>query len=456
MTQTPTNAPTKGLTLQMDRLFSLPYSCTNRGENNEIKTTTFGGFLRGRLSGQALKRGAREMQHEYLTENHKGIRATNLVPTIKRIWAEMGAAIPLTPTQELILKSNLTAIGTAGEAKGKMEKNALVFASLKEIREIARLLRENPQDLAALCTAQTFKLADKLKALGEEKGTKVPKIKILTSDEKEHKGNIPCDYDDPETLEKIWDSLTASGSFSLKETEAEIKALSSKSDAVTQRDSAAKKIIEVFTSHNFGPDIAISGRMNAGNHNANVDSTCMYSHAISIGIHDVEEDYFTAKDESEEKDDNGAAIIGRNEGSSHTYYAFVNLDINALWKTLKPQGFTKEEFIGLVTEFLECSILSLPKARQSTMFGRTLPHYSRITLKPDARVFSRAEAFVKPVYGSETGVVSEAIARLKAHDNVEKAYGTFNYILNETIEGGEGSLFDIKGKLAAELTALID
>jgi CRISPR system Cascade subunit CasC len=448
----------KQLNLQIHRLFSLPFSCVNRGENNEIKTTMFGGQLRGRISGQALKRAVREMLHENLRSEEKAIRTTNLIPAISKIWEEDGSSFTPSEAEADALKSNLTAIGTAGEAKGKAEKSAPLFIGFGELRKITEHLKANPEELKALCVAQSFKLSDAIKNLAAEKGENAPKsIKILTQEGKPHRGgNIPSSYDTPEKLEEIYEMLK-SGPFTLDETEAQLKALG-KSEASKFLKEASNNILQILASNAHGPDVAINGRMNAGNQSASVDSTCMFAHAISIGVHDIEEDFFSVMDECEVKEHNGAGLIGRNEGASLTYYGFANLDIRSLYENLNGnQKYKKDEVINLILSFVEASILSLPKARQSTMFGRTLPHYVRVTVKPDAQVFSNAEAFVKPVFGSEeTGAEEEAIKRLEKHKETEKAFGTNNYILDETIQKEHGSLVELKSKLKALLESELD
>jgi CRISPR/Cas system-associated protein Cas7 (RAMP superfamily) len=180
--------------------------------------------------------------------------------------------------------------------------------------------------------------------------------------------------------------------------------------------------------------------MNAGCGDASVDSTSMFSHAITVGVHEVEEDYFVAKDESEKKTHNGGGMIDHTEGSSGTYYTFVNLDVASLYEKLTSQGYTKEEVIDLVLVFAKNSILSLPKAKQSTMFGRTLPHYARVTLKPDALVFMRSNPFVKPTYGSDEGMAEETIARLKEYDKEEEAFGIDNFLVKQEISKEGGSM----------------
>lgn len=448
----------KNLNLQAQRLFSLPYSCVNRGENNEVKTTVFGGYLHTRISAQSMKRASRETTNETLRADERAIRTSDIIPTITRFWEESAEAFPLSTAEAAALRSNLTAIGTSGGAKGRAEKPAPLFLGFGEIRKITEYLQKNPEELKALCVAQSFKLSDQIKKLAEEKGEKVPKIDILTKDEKQHKGNIPSCYDTPDKLEEIY-AILKNGKFTLEETEPELKTLATKSDASRLLDKASKGILAILTSNAHGPDVAINGRMNAGSTAASVESTCMFAHAISIGIHDVEEDFFSVMDESEAKikEHNGSALIGRNEGASATYYGFANLDITALYKNLHgEQGYSKEAVIDLVLSFMESATLSLPKARQTTMFGRTLPHYVRITVKPDARVFSSAEVFVKPIYGSENGSDEEAIERLESHRDVEKAYGTDNYLLDETIRKGKGSLADIKAKIKTLLEAELD
>lgn len=427
------------LNLSIDRIVSLPASCANRGRYNEIKTTEFGGWLRARLSGQSLKRAVREAVNSKLENVDCGIRATNVVPTIKRMWEEEYKESPSwTPEEEDALRSNITAIITKGGNSDSLEKNAMIFLGNRELLAIARLLHDTPSYVTSLSSTELFDLKEAVKKHCESSDIKFKKFNITTADGKDKPTIklVPTKYKDqvPSIAESLNSSTEDAKVFVLDETEEQLKALAKSSDSKKSREAAEEAITKLLLDNHFGPDVAINGRMSAGNKRLGVDSACQFSHAISLCAHEVEEDFFSAKDESEITDHRGAGIIGTGELGSHTYYAFSNLDISDVYEKLFSQGYDKNYIINLVLEYMEAAALALPSARQSTMFGKTLPHYVRITLRDNAQVFSRADAFVDVAkVEEEGGVIKDAVDRLRAHDEVEKAFGVENYLLKEEI-----------------------
>jgi len=457
------NTPT--YTIEIERIFSMPFSCMNRGRNNEIKTTTFGGYSRVRISGQALKRAAREHINENVEDaikNTRGIRTNNVMPLLEKRWEETGQEIQLDEAQKTAVKLRISGI-MSGTNKGDGElKASVTFLGLREIEEIADFLASDKEKLTTFATSESYKWSDALKTLKEEEGETIPKkLKVLPRDASETSKNlntIPIRYEAKTLLEffqmkdkartkKIEEAEKEENKkeeetlkkkdiiFRLEETTEELNKEQKKSASKKVIGEIEKAIVDIIKKGVFGPDIAINGRMSANAKIKPVDSKCMFSHAISVDIADTDDDFFVVKDDVDDREEKGGSHLGDNEGVAATMYGYANLNVTETWKELSEQGFTKEQIENLILLFVEGCARALPKARQSTMFGRTLPHYIRITINNHANVFCKADAFVHPIRGGEKSVSEEAIERLQASKESEEAFGIKNM---DRIEIGKG------------------
>ena len=157
-----------------------------------------------------------------------------------------------------------------------------------------------------------------------------------------------------------------------------------------------------------GLEIALFGRMVAGDTSLNLDACCQVAHAISTHRVSNEFDYYTAVDdlhaEDEERTDSGAGHIGSTEFNSSTLYRYATIAVHDLFEK------TGQETSEAVKDFVEAFICSMPTGKQNAFANRTLPDAVLVTLRNDQPV-NFAGAFENPVKSSE-GYVNASKQRL--------------------------------------------
>ena len=166
-----------------------------------------------------------------------------------------------------------------------------------------------------------------------------------------------------------------------------------------------EQVIEVVQS-NQALDIALFGRMMAGETNLNEEASSQVAHAISTHGVQTEYDYFTALDDLK-TDSSGSAMIGTVEFNSSTLYRYANLSLHDLRRQLT-QDF---DLLGAVELYIDSFINSLPTGKQNTFANQTMPSYVLVTLRED-RPISLVGAFEEAVE-SQTGYTKESIIKLK-------------------------------------------
>ena len=147
-----------------------------------------------------------------------------------------------------------------------------------------------------------------------------------------------------------------------------------------------------------GFEIALFGRMVAGDTSLNLDACCQVAHAISTHKVSNEFDYFTAIDdlhaEDEERTDSGAGHIGTTEFNSSTLYRYATIAVHDLYEK------TGDETPEAVKSFVEAFICSMPTGKQNSFANRTVPDAVLVTVRDDQPV-NFAGAFENPVKSSE-------------------------------------------------------
>ncbi|MGF0103837.1 type I-E CRISPR-associated protein Cas7/Cse4/CasC [Ligilactobacillus ruminis] len=172
-------------------------------------------------------------------------------------------------------------------------------------------------------------------------------------------------------------------------------------------DNFDKKEVKKVITSDKSLDMALFGRMVADDPELNVDASAQVAHAISTHEIVPEYDYYTALDDEQSKDSQGAAMLGTIEFNSSTLYRYANVNVNDLAHNLESQNAIKG-----VKEFLRSFILSMPSGKQNSFANKTLPSYVMVTIRKDTPI-NLVSAFEEPVK-SHGGYMKESIKRLES------------------------------------------
>lgn len=185
-------------------------------------------------------------------------------------------------------------------------------------------------------------------------------------------------------------------------------------------------------SENIPIDIALFGRMVAGNQLLNVEASAQVAHAISTHAVQTEFDFYTAVDDLSAKDNAGAGMLGNIEYNSSTLYRYANIAIHDLMDQLK----NKDKVIETSKLFIKAFANSLPTGKINTFANQTLPQMLMINIRRD-RPVNLVTAYEEPIKFSNNGNVIESIKSLfsemdKTEKFVEKPLATL-YITSEKV-----------------------
>lgn len=163
-------------------------------------------------------------------------------------------------------------------------------------------------------------------------------------------------------------------------------------------------------------DIALFGRMVAGETYLNVDAASQVAHSISTHAVQNEYDYFTAVDDYAPEDSVGAGHIDTAEFNSSTLYRYATVNVAQLKKSF---GVSVAE---IIRGFAEAFICSMPTGKQNSYANRTYPDMVYVTIRKDQPV-NLVGAFEKPVI-SNNGYVEESVKKLQEYAG--KVYDNFS------------------------------
>ncbi|NWH05259.1 type I-E CRISPR-associated protein Cas7/Cse4/CasC [Desulfobacter latus] len=187
----------------------------------------------------------------------------------------------------------------------------------------------------------------------------------------------------------------------------------------------AKKSLKAFTDKaskklkakvKDNADIALFGRMVADDHSLMVEGAGLFSHALSTHSVANEIDFFSAVDDNNTADDEGAGHLGTIEFNSACYYRYVGLNIDMLKDDQHLAHYENDEFNKIVRTFLKAAIMAVPSARKNSMFAFNPPAYV-LGFKRNGQPLSLVNAFEKPVRKSKEGYITESIDRMNNHWN---------------------------------------
>lgn len=180
------------------------------------------------------------------------------------------------------------------------------------------------------------------------------------------------------------------------------------------RRNEAKKAIKNALSEQNSLDLALFGRMVADDPELRVEACAQVAHAISVNEIVPEYDYYSAIDELQADDEQGAAMLGDQDFNSSTLYRYTNVNVRELIADLGE----KDALNGLQA-YIQSFVMSMPTGKQNSFGARTVPSYILAVLRSDQPV-NLVESFETPVRSTD-GFMKPAVKKLEAeYEKVQK------------------------------------
>lgn len=379
--------------LQLHLLTSYPVSNLNRDDTGRPKTAVYGGAERLRISSQSLKRAWRVSDtYKGSVLPHYGTRSylffDGLVDALKEGGMDAAKAYD----------AALAALGKDKKDGGGKKKSRAVKPPEDEDEE------SGDGGVAAAMGGKAQKIVLGTLKSGEKDATKTEEAVFLA----------------PEEIERI-------EAFAAKILKGE-KVEASPEDVFVARPQAA--------------DIAMFGRMLAASPEYNVDAAVQVSHALTTHGAPVEDDYFTAVDDLQSKDETGAGFISQQEFGAGLFYVYICIDTGILLRNLTPErGVPNVKLAQAAIEGLARAAMQVsPSGKQNSYASRSVASYA-LAERGDVQPCSLAMSFLKPVAGID--LLSESTKRLvETRDKITRAYGWAEKKSHYSVDvmNGEGTL----------------
>ncbi len=197
-----------------------------------------------------------------------------------------------------------------------------------------------------------------------------------------------------------------------------------------------------------GADLALFGRMLASSPHFNVEAAAEVAHALTVHRAEVEDDYFTAVDDLQTRDEDdsagaGAGFVGETGFGAGLFYLYICVDMDLLTRNL---GGDAELAQAAVQALTQAAATVGPSGKRASFASRAYASYI-LAERGDALPRSLSVAFLK---GTE--MLAEAAAALQgAAEKMDRAYGATaaaRYRLD--VEAGVGDMDGLLAFVAGE------
>lgn len=328
--------------LELHILQSFVPSNLNRDDNNQPKSTDFGGARRARVSSQSFKHAMR----------HSEAFALFTDPDDKKPFAERLRDIRTRRMMDLLLPRLVAKKRSEAEAEVVIKAFMTVYAGLddKNNNLSSVLVFLSQEDVAAMVEAIDGHWEAILNAVPQKDGKRsYPKEKLK------------------------------------------------KDKALTDALKAIAKKTETRTS---APNVALFGRMLADNPEFALEAACQVAHAISTHAVETEYDYFTAMDDLQSKEETGAGTIQITGFNSACYYRYLCVDWELLTANLQKQGLAEPDLElaqATVNALLRAALEATPTGMNKRFAQNNPPDFVLAVVRDGGPAWSLANAFEKPI-----------------------------------------------------------
>ncbi len=211
---------------------------------------------------------------------------------------------------------------------------------------------------------------------------------------------------------------------------------------VKRNDKPTEDELKLLSHPRRAVDIAMFGRMLADAAEFNAEAAVQVAHAITVHRAAVEDDYFSAVDDLNKREETGASHIGERGYGAGLFYLYLCIDRELLKANLgHDEALTVRALDALVNAVTKVS----PTGMQNSFASRAYASYV-MAEKGNQQPRSLTQAFLKPIkpYGDESlfDVSVEALEkRCKNFDTVYGSCADKRYTVN--VETPTGSMADL-------------
>lgn len=399
--------------IQLHFLTAYPPANLNRDDLGRPKTAIFGGTQRLRVSSQSLKRAWR----------------TSAV--FERTFGELGAGTLGLRTKDLgdFIVEKLLATGDIAEDDAK--------AIAREISRKLGALDGEDADSGEGDASGDEESADI--AAGKKKGKKASEghnnkqLVHISATERQLLEDLCLDLlTDPERLSAF--VAECRGNAAQEKT----KRRKAPMNKVFQEGLEAKLFDAKHST--TAVDIAMFGRMLADAPSHNIEAACQVAHALSVHKVAVEDDFFSAVDDLNDRDESrGSGHISTTEFAAGVMYHYVCIDTDLLKKNLNGNGGLSKQAIAALVE--ACATVA-PTGKQNSFGSRARASYL-LAERGGQQPRSLCAAFLRPI--DDQDLMTASIRALEAtragmdkvYEPCSDAQSAFNCLT------GTGSLADV-------------
>lgn len=224
--------------------------------------------------------------------------------------------------------------------------------------------------------------------------------------------------------------------------------------AAEKREPTEEELAALKAQSHRAADIALFGRMLAEAPDYSMEAAAQVAHAVTVHKAAVEDDYFSAVDDlNTREDDAGAGHIGEMEFGAGLYYLYLCIDRDLLVKNLSGD----EELAGRALAGLaEAAAKIAPRGKQASFASRAYASYI-LAEKGREQPRSLSVAFLQPVdrLGGQEDFLHTAIRRLEeTRAKMAAVYGaSWEEDVSLDASRGEGSFAEVAAFAAAPLGA---
>lgn len=176
--------------------------------------------------------------------------------------------------------------------------------------------------------------------------------------------------------------------------------------------------LDLLRKQHTAADIALFGRMLADSPAFNTEAACQVAHAVTVHRAAVEDDFFTAVDDlNTREEDARSAHMGEQGFGAGLFYSYICVNCDALREQLG------NELAGKAIQALtEAAATVAPTGKQNSFASRAWAYYA-LAEKGSRQPRALSLAFVKPVNEYGDGMLANAVQALEAmRDNLDQVY----------------------------------
>jgi CRISPR system Cascade subunit CasC len=354
--------------IQIHTLQNYVPSNLNRDQSGSPKDAMFGGFLRGRISSQCLKRSIRRgetspFRAEFEKDDLLGERTKQLPLIVRDELKAIGA-------DEIAIKTIVDRVPEIGRESTKKKRNTDDDDD-DELNEANETVETGDDEVSSIDVTKQLIFLDR-------------KTEIRSLAEKL--------YDIYTKDTKTWSAKDKKGNYT--QTIAEI---TNKLGSSTPRS----------------VDIAMFGRMTTSSAFQNVQASVQVAHALSTNAIKQEFDYYTAMDDLKPDHEPAADMIGDVEFNSSCYYKYCNVHWETLLKNIGgDNAIARRAVLALLNGF----IFAQPTGKQNSFAAHNLPDFVLVEVSDKNLPVNYANAFLNPVKGfGDKTLTANSVQALSEH-----------------------------------------